>query len=244
VRVFCIFSGIVCYHRDEKLNEGRETVIISKELSELTAEKVRGMILEKNMKPGDKLPTESELVGLFKVSRTTIREAMKILKAENIIDIQQGRGTFVSKKPGVKGDPLGLAFADQKNLLKSLLEARLVIEPPIAELAALRATDADLQQMEAIIEQMKEVINSAELDLEFHASIAKATGNDVLYRVVPIIHESIMTGYGKLNNAESAQKSLESHVNIFNAIKNRDFMTARYESEKHIRQTLAGLNKV
>lgn len=212
----------------------------------LTAEKVRGIIIKNNMKPGDKLPTESELIDLFKVSRTTIREAMKILKAENIIEIQQGRGTFVSKKTGIKGDPLGLTFSDQKDLLKALLEARLIIEPPITLLAAQRATDSDLRDLEEVIIRMKElnhlVKNSAELDLEFHTLIAKATGNDVLYRVVPIINESIMKGYGELlNNVESFQKAFVCHEKIFNAIKNKDFMTAKYESEKHIRQTLEDL---
>jgi GntR family transcriptional regulator, transcriptional repressor for pyruvate dehydrogenase complex len=217
--------------------------IISKELSFQTAKKVREIIIENKMRPGDKLPSESELIELFKVSRPTIREAMKILNAENIIDIQQGRGTFVSKKTGINGDPLGLSFADQKNLLKNLLEARLFIEPQITLLAAQRATDSQVKHLEEIITKMTDFNvhnqNSAELDLEFHTAIAKATGNDVLYRVVPIINESIMKGYGKtVNNKESFERAYESHVKIFNAIKNRDFLTAKYESERHIRKTL------
>jgi GntR family transcriptional regulator, transcriptional repressor for pyruvate dehydrogenase complex len=212
-------------------------------LSLLTAEKVRGIIIENNMKPGDKLPSESELIELFKVSRPTIREAMKILSAENIIEIQQGRGTFVSKKTGINGDPLGLNFADQKNLLKNLLEARLMIEPSITFLAAQRVTESDVIHLENIIKNMEELhindMNSAELDLEFHTVIAKATGNDVLYRVVPIINESIMKSYGEtVNNKESFERAFESHVRIFNAIKNKDFLTAKYESERHIRKTL------
>jgi GntR family transcriptional regulator, transcriptional repressor for pyruvate dehydrogenase complex len=212
-------------------------------LSLLTAEKVRGIIIENNMKPGDKLPSESELIELFKVSRPTIREAMKILSAENIIEIQQGRGTFVSKKTGINGDPLGLNFADQKNLLKNLLEARLMIEPSITLLAAQRVTESDVIHLENIIKKMEELhindMNSAELDLEFHTVIAKATGNDVLYRVVPIINESIMKSYGEtVNNKESFERAFESHVRIFNAIKNKDFLTAKYESERHIRKTL------
>jgi GntR family transcriptional regulator, transcriptional repressor for pyruvate dehydrogenase complex len=212
-------------------------------LTFLTAEKVREIIIENNMKPGDKLPSESELIELFKVSRPTIREAMKILKAENIIEIQQGRGTFVSEKTGINGDPLGLNFADQKTLLKNLLEARLIIEPPITLLAAQRATDSDVKHLEDIIGKMTDLNihdqNSKELDLEFHTAIAKATGNDVLYRVVPIINESIMKGYGEtVNNKESFERAYESHVKIFNAIKNKEFLTAKYESESHIRKTL------
>ncbi|AGK55947.1 FadR/GntR family transcriptional regulator [Bacillus sp. 1NLA3E] len=212
-------------------------------MSFLTAEKVRDIIIKNGMKPGDKLPSESELIELFKVSRTTIREAMKILKAENIIEIQQGRGTFVSKETGMIGDPLGLTFVNQKTLLKNLLEARLLIEPPITLLAAQRANDSDVKDLQDVINKMKELNyhdkNSAELDLEFHKLIAKATGNDVLYRVIPIINESIMKGYGEtVNNIESFRRAFQSHLNIFKAIKDKDFLAARYESEKHIRQTL------
>jgi DNA-binding FadR family transcriptional regulator len=226
--------------------KGGKKYIENKELSVLTAEKVRAIIIKNNMKPGEKLPTESELIELFKVSRTTIREAMKILKAENIIEIQQGRGTFVSQKPGINGDPLGLTFSNQKDLLKALLEARLIMEPPITLLAARRATDSDLRDLEEVIHKMRvlhhHVQNSAELDLEFHTLIAKATGNDVLYRVIPIINESIMKGYGELiNNVESFQKAFACHEKIFNAIKSKDFMKAKFESENHIRQTLEDL---
>lgn len=180
---------------------------------------------------------------LFGVSRPTIREAMKLLKAENIIDIQQGRGTFVSSQTGVIKDPLGLNFADQSNLLRNLLEARLIIEPSIAFYATQRATEKNLSDLEEVINKMKTVQyhddGVTDLDMEFHTLVAESSQNSVLHRVVPIIHESIVKGYGEtLNNRESFKRALESHIHIFNAIKEKDPFTAKYESEKHIRQTL------
>lgn len=207
------------------------------------AAKVRNIIINENMKPGDRLPSEGELVTLFGVSRPTIREAMKLLKAENIIEIQRGRGTFVSEQTGIVKDPLGLGFTDQYNLLENLLEARLIIEPPITFLAAQRASESNLNTLEEIVTKMKvlhtQAISNTELDMEFHTIIALSSQNVILHRVVPIINDSIINGYGEtLNNIESFQRAVKSHIKIFNAIKDKDPLTARYEAEKHIRQTL------
>lgn len=72
----------------------------------------------------------------FGVSRSTVREAVKILQTEHIVDIRQGQGTFLCAMPGLAHDPLGLRFADQEELIAQLLETRLLIEPSVAALAA------------------------------------------------------------------------------------------------------------
>ena len=109
-------------------------------LPEIVAQNIKGMIIERSLNEGEKLPTESELTMNFNVSRSTIREAIKILIAENVVEIRHGRGTFIAKKTGITKDPLGLSFADRKMLLPNLLEARRLIEPNIAALAAQRRT--------------------------------------------------------------------------------------------------------
>lgn len=224
--------------------------IKDKELSEIISVKVQDIIIKDGMKPGDKMPSESDLVELFGVSRSTIREAMKLLKAENVIEIQRGRGTFVSEHTGIRKDPLGLNFTDQFRLLENLLEARLIIEPQIAFYAAQRATEANLEVLEETINRMQRVIktqknDNTDLDTEFHTAIAKSSQNDVLHRVVPIINDSIMKGYDEtVNNKESFQRAMKSHINIYNAIKEKDPLLAQYEAEKHIRQTLEDVKKV
>lgn len=223
--------------------------IKDKELSEIISVKVQDIIIKDGMKPGDKMPSESDLVELFGVSRSTIREAMKLLKAENVIEIQRGRGTFVSEHTGIRKDPLGLNFTDQFRLLENLLEARLIIEPQIAFYAAQRATEANLEVLEETINRMQRVIktqknDNTDLDTEFHTAIAKSSQNDVLHRVVPIINDSIMKGYDEtVNNQESFKRAMKSHINIYNAIKDRDPLLAQYEAEKHIRQTLDDVKK-
>ena len=96
-----------------------------------TAQKVKTMIIQRQMKPGDRLPTEKELADLFGVSRSTLREAMKFLRAENVVVIRQGSGTFVSAGTGIGEDPLGLHFTNQENLIENLFETRMLIEPQI-----------------------------------------------------------------------------------------------------------------
>ena len=160
-----------------------------------TAQKVKTMIIQRQMKPGDRLPTEKELAGLFGVSRSTLREAMKYLRAENVVVIRQGSGTFVSAETGIGEDPLGLHFTNQENLIENLFETRMLIEPQIAGLACQRATPQDVKNLERLVEEMDRCeVNSkvwAELDVQFHTGVAECTHNEVLIRVVPIIIESI-----------------------------------------------------
>ena len=93
------------------------------------------------MQPGDRLPSEHELTDMLEVGRGTLREAIKTLMSHNILDVRQGAGTFVSYKNGIPEDPLGLALEDSDDkLLLYMLEVRMILEPEIAELAAMNAT--------------------------------------------------------------------------------------------------------
>ena len=101
---------------------------LSNEVSNLIIE----MIQDNKYEPGSKLPNEMELSEMFNVSRTTIREAIKSLASNNIVEIVRGKGTFVAEKPGLVNDPLGVSFIRDKNLILSLFETRLLIEPKVA----------------------------------------------------------------------------------------------------------------
>ena len=207
------------------------------------------MIIQRNMKPGDRLPTENELAQLFGVSRSTLREAMKFLRAENVVAIRQGSGTFVSAGTGIGEDPLGLHFTDQKNLLQNLFETRMLIEPQIASLAVQRATPQDIHNLERLVKQMDEIqINStetAEMDVQFHTAVAECTHNDVLIRVVPIINDSIRRSHFETHdNIESFRRAKRSHIGIYKAIASGDYMEAKYLSERHIWETLDDIKKM
>ena len=88
-------------------------------------------ITSNRMQPGDRMPTEPELLEQLSVSRTTLREAVKTLSARNILEIRQGSGTYISKRCGVPDDPLGLTFIyDDDRLALNLLDIRMMSRRP------------------------------------------------------------------------------------------------------------------
>lgn len=224
-----------------------EILSIPRELSVIAAKRLREMIVSKEMQPGDRLPSESELGELFGISRSTVREAIKLLTAENVVEIRRGRGTYVTMQPGVSNDPLGLEFTNQEKLLRNLLETRMMIEPQIAALAAERADQNNINHLASIIEQIRSAgsdkSSHTPYDVAFHRAVAECTQNDVLYRILPIICESIQEGYFKTANVPGSYKrAIESHIKIYQAIVDKDPEKARIETEKHLRQTMEDVN--
>lgn len=220
-----------------------DTIQTARKLPEIVADRLRDMIIQDSLAPGDRMPTEGELVGRFGVSRSTIREAAKLLQAERVLEIRRGQGTFVADNPGIGNDPLGLRFADQSMLLFSLMEVRSLIEPGTAALAAQRRTDEDLREMHDLIEMMDAAYRRKEdyapFDIRFHTAIANCTHNDVLRRLLPVINESILTGYSQTVHVEgSYARASQCHSKLFMAIAARDPEEARRVAERHIQQTL------
>lgn len=220
-----------------------EILTMHQELSVAAARRLREMIIENGMQPGDRLSSETDIAQMFGVSRSTVREAIKLLTAENVVEIQRGKGTFITMQPGLVKDPLGLDFTNQAKLLDNLLETRMMIEPQIAFLAAQRANETNIAQLAQIIEKVKVIgsnkRNHTPHDVAFHKAIAECTQNDVLHRILPIICESIQEGYLiTVNVPGSYERAIQSHINIFEAIRDRDPERAKRETEKHISQTM------
>ncbi len=222
---------------DLLLNRSKEPV-----LHVSVAQEIKDMIVRDKMRPGDKLPTEMELMQMFSISRSTLRESMKVLKAENVITSRQGSGTFISQETGLGDDPLGLHFTDQSKLLHNLLETRMLIEPEIAALATQRATSEDIERLKRIVDNMYASNSNdsytEEMDVRFHTAIAECTHNDVLIRVVPIINESIRRGHLETqDDEESFNRAKRSHLGIYQAIADRNYIEARFLAERHIWET-------
>lgn len=221
-------------------------------LSLEVANRIKELIRKEKLKPGDKLPNEMQLAELFGVSRPTVREAVKSLVSQNIIEIQRGKGTFVSQTPGIASDPLGLDFLVGEDLHLSLIEVRHLIEPGVARLAAERGTPADVDRIGQYLQEMQQIVDRHEVgmgtELEFHRSIAEATENPVIMRLVPIIMDSIIKTYRDApRTSEDHRQALSEHTEIFNAIKSRDKDGAYGAMERHLqesyRRTLARRRK-
>jgi DNA-binding FadR family transcriptional regulator len=217
-------------------------------LAQSVAEEIRSLIMREGMKVGDKLPTESELMERFDVGRSTIREAVKQLQAENIVVIRRGKGSFVADRTGVAKDPLGLSFEEQSRVLRELMEVRLLMEPNIAGEAALRHTPKDVEVMRDAIRCMAEASEAGEdyerFDYGFHLAMAESVHNSVLRRMYPVVFEAIVQGYRRTAHVHgSARVALAFHREILDAIERGDAAAASESTRLHILQALNDINR-
>ncbi|MCI8512212.1 MAG: FadR family transcriptional regulator [Lachnospiraceae bacterium] len=207
-------------------------------LAEQLAERLMRMIQERPYLPGDKLPTEKELCEILNAGRNTVREALKLLASRNVVSIRQGAGTFVSEKQGVADDPFGFSMvADQKKLTRDLLQVRVILEPPIAALAAQCATGEDLLELLGILEEMESKIRMrqdyAGLDVRFHTKIAECTHNLVMENLIPVIANGVRIFAKEVETTEYTQTCI-SHRKIFEHIRERRAFEAEMEMRFHL----------
>ena len=217
-------------------------------LAQSVADEVRNSIVRDRMAAGDKLPTESALMERFQVGRSTIREAMKQLQAENIVEIRHGKGSFVADRTGIAKDPLGLSFEEQSRVLHELMEVRLLLEPGIAGEAAKRRTQQDVDMMQTSICKMAEASAAGEeyqrYDYDFHLAMAESVHNAVLRRMYPVIFEAIAQGYRHTHHMHgSSDVALGYHREILAAIEAGDAQKASEATRRHIMQALADINR-
>ena len=211
---------------------------MSKSLVNITINKILNMIKEQKLKPNDKLPTVDELASAFSVGRSTIREALKVLSAQNIIVIKQGAGTFVSEKEGISRDPLGLEYiSDDINVIFDMVTLRLIFEPEMASMAAQFATRKDIQDIKYYCEEVEQLIEQGEdyhkADAGFHIAIAKASGNGVIHKITQVIHSSIKKNIFMTDNI-LCKDTVIFHRRITNCIENDDINGARYAMINHL----------
>lgn len=217
-----------------------------KPLGEIASEKIIKLIVDDNLKIGDKLPNEYELADKLGVGRSTIREAIKALVSRNILEIKRGSGTFI--KCGVADDPLGLIFVkDKLKLAVDLLEIRFMIEPKIASLAAQNATQEDIKEISKLCDEVEELILKGvphiQKDIEFHTAIARSSKNLVTTNLVPIINKSISV-FIDVTNTQLKNETIETHRDILNAIKNKNANEAHDAMLLHLVHNRRNINKL
>ena len=220
-------------------------------LGEKTAQMLLEMIQKEGFGPGDKLPTEAELVESLGVGRNTVREALRILMSRNIVTIRQGSGTFISEKKGVVDDPLGFSMMeDRRRLTEDLIQVRLMLEPEIAMMEADHATPEQIGEMKLQCDQIEELIKSGrdhmEADIRLHTMIASCSGNSVVEKLIPVINSSIAV-FVDVTNRALGQETIETHREIVNCIAERDAEGAKCAMYMHLiynRRVFRQLEKV
>lgn len=217
-------------------------------LSEKVAEHIIRYIQENQLQKGDRLPNEKFLVEKLNVSRSTIREAMRILSSRSIVVIRQGSGTYISNLPGVTDDPLGLKFKyDKEKVIKDLLEIRYIMEPSIASYCAQRASKEDIKEILRLADQVAKKINSGqdhiEEDVAFHCKIAQSAGNDILNVLFPHIVDGVRLFATLLGN-RIVNDVVIDHDRIAQAICRRDALGAYNAMLVHLERNKYALKDV
>lgn len=207
-------------------------------LPQIIADKIIDLIESKELLPGEKLPSEQELMKELNVGRGTIREAIKSLVSRNIVEIRRGVGTFVAKNTGVVEDPLGFSFINnKKKLVKDSMDVRLLLEPSIARWAARNATDSEILEIIELSKRIEKAIlndeDYSDLDVEFHTKIANSSRNLVVENLIPILNMNIRSLID-VTHAVLREHTILSHKKIANAIKERDEEMAERLMREHI----------
>ena len=211
-------------------------------VSDAVADRIIELIVGNHLRPGDKLPSERELAEQLGVGRTSVREGLKRLNTMGLVTVRQGEGVFVNRlcvSDLVKPFPYpGLLSLESKELI-DIMHVRKVLELDTAYLAARNATDKELERLEAFLAQMKDLIKDprefVRVDLSFHVTIAEASGNLILPRLVELVRDLYM----RHNESVAAlpginERSYAHHVEIYQAIKARDPEAARKAMLAHL----------
>jgi GntR family transcriptional repressor for pyruvate dehydrogenase complex len=192
------------------------------------------------LQAGDRLPSERELAETFRVSRTSVREAIKTLETERLVVTRPGSGTFIAAM-NVEAiiAPLASLLSQGKDALLDLFEMRCLVEPGIAALAAERATPADVLRLKEIFRvqerQIERGMSGVDTDAAFHFAIGQATHNPALHRLVSAIMDILKPiREQSLQTPGRAHKSLASHRELLVAIERHDPALARRAMQRHI----------
>ncbi len=218
----------------------------NKMLSQSIADTLLSMItIEKRFSAGDKLPNENELSEELNVSRTTLREAIRILVAYNVLEIQRGKGTFVTQAAFEQQSNFG-QLADIKVNAKDLYEMRLIFEPEAAYLAAIRGTDAEIKRILDLGEKIEQEIKSGQdrTDNEhlFHKAIAQATHNEFMNQLMPILYQAIAKGVTLSTMSQKAvTDTVGDHRMIMDFLEQRNAEGAKNAMKIHIMHAIREL---
>lgn len=229
--------------------------IKSKRTTEIILEQIKELIISGQLVPGDKFLTENELAESFQVSRTSVREALAALSLTGILEVRQGEGIFVkSASPNSVIEPLSFILLLEKNELQNILEVRKALEVEAAGLASERRDEEDLAQFKRLIEQMEKDLPTAEhsekLDLEFHLTLARASKNPLLNRMMNTVQEimgetlRVTRALWIAGTAGTAQRLFEEHQEMYEAITSQNSEKARKITYEHLRKVELELAKL
>tara|TARA_R110002096_G_scaffold238581_18_gene430217 strand:- start:2535 stop:3260 length:726 start_codon:yes stop_codon:yes gene_type:complete len=210
-------------------------------------EALRLFILEEMIEPGAELPSQGELAEKLGVSRTVIREAMRILESQGLVEISQGKlPRVLPANTQVVIDGLSTLMERSSVTLLDVLEVRRPVEIEAAVQAAEKATDEHLRQMREAndaLAKAKTIEEQILADMRFHKIVAEATGNPVFGIVLDVMAQFLFESRRKTLKQSGAKVALRHHNQLLNAIEERDLAKARQAAADGMHQTEADLKR-
>ncbi|MER5880249.1 FadR/GntR family transcriptional regulator [Streptomyces sp. NPDC060235] len=204
-------------------------------------EKIKGMIVSGALRPGDRLPKESELAADLGLSRNSLREAVRALSLIRILDVRQGDGTYVtSLDPQLLLEALSFVVDFHRDdTVLEFLAVRRILEPAATAMAATLIGEAELDALEDQLDKLGPEPSVEELvaaDLDFHRGIVRASGNSVLCSLLdglsgPTTRARVWRG---LTQEDAVSRTLHEHRAVLAALRDRDAEAARSWATVHI----------
>ena len=215
------------------------TPVARNKLAETVAQQLLAAVQSGGMKAGERLPSERELMGLFGVGRSTIREAVNGLAMLGAIDIRHGQGAFVAKHETEAELPQAIAAALSRGFTRDLFEARRLVEPHLARLAAVRRTEGNLRDLDGALEDHERAlavgISAVEYSVHFHVLVGAAANSEVLAGFVVSVAPT-MTERGPLLEAEPGYRAWElaQHRSVYEPIRDQEPDAAEERMRAHL----------
>jgi GntR family transcriptional repressor for pyruvate dehydrogenase complex len=213
-------------------------------ICEEIAQQIMDLISNGDLKPGQRLPAERDLCKEFGAGRSSLREALRCLSIVGVLDARVGEGTSVAID-GAKflGKIIEWRLITEKHDIANLLEVRSALEGVAAANVALLGKKEDIDKLEKLIARMKASVDNtnefAALDLEFHLTLAKVSGNNLLFDLISMIRSQLVRALSKvLLLPRAVPLSLKEHIAIFRAIKRGDPDMAREAMHAHLHAAL------
>ena len=209
---------------------------------EAVVDQLQNLIVSEKLQPGDKLLSERELAQRFGVSRTAVRDAIRVLSERGLVDVRPGAGTFVVREiSDTVVESMGLLFQIEKSSHGALHEVREILEVEMAGIAAERAIESDVKRIEEAFEEMHRNVNDParfiEADLAFHLAIAEATHNKMfLILLNPIIDLLQKSRRVIVAVPEGPARALERHRQVLDGIRRKAKAEAREAMSQHMQQ--------
>ncbi|MCH7736159.1 MAG: FadR family transcriptional regulator [Chloroflexi bacterium] len=209
-------------------------------LHESIVERFHALIKQGALKHGAKLPAERVLAEQLKVSRSSVREAIRTLELQGLVVTKHGSGTFVNTQSlDAVATLMASSLGVGETQLHDIFEVRHLLEPQLAALAAQRATPEDVERLSAIlVEQQRQIMEGetgVDADTEFHFALATATHNAALVKVVSAVEDVLRQSRDQsLQEPGRPQRSLDSHHQILEMIQAGDHLGAQSAMEHHL----------